>query len=406
MYICVHSLMKIKALTPLFLIGVFSCQNNSQTRDNSEISIKESTQAKEVHTEKKSIKSPLNESHNNFCRLLAGDTNLINSNTKHQGIWKQFASESDKKWTVLNSKLAVPISKWVSNQSYNLEIKTNTLLYPFAGGDYFYANLFFPKKDTIIMVGLEPSGTIFNPKTATKEELEDYLKNLEHSLFFPHKLGFFRTKSMAVDFEKGLLNGTLHTCLYYLAKFGNSIHYIKTFNLSESGEYKDVQEMTPNSTGFKGYRIGYSAQEDNEVKELIYFRENLANSGLRYSASSDAKRIPAYHFLNKKKNVACFFKAATYLMHKDYFSDIRNICLNNGNVILQDDSGIKLEYFKPAGFSVTYLGEYTRTIPLFSNRFQEDLAKEYINLQPKKLPFVIGYNAQYGECNLQLAIKK
>lgn len=406
MYICVYRLMKIKALIPLFLIGVFSCQNNPQEEKKSENSRKKSTQKTDNQTTEKSNKPPLNESHNKFCRLLAGDTQLMDSKTKHQKIWLHFAIESDKKWDVLNNKLAQPITKWVSNQSYNSEIKTNTLLYPFAGGDYFYAHLFFPQKDTIIMVGLEPAGTIFNPQKATEEELKDYLKNLEHSLFFPHKLGFFRTKSMAVDFEKGLLNGTLHTCLYYLAKFGKSIHYIKTFNISESGEFKDVQDMTSNSSDFKGYRIGYSSSEDNEVKELIYFRENLANSGLRYSGGNDSKRIPAYHFLNNKKDVACFFKAATYLMHKSYFSDIRNICLNNGKVILQDDSGIKLEYFKPAGFGVTYFGEYTRTIPLFSNRYQEDLAKQYNDWQPKKLPFTIGYNAQYGECNLQLAIKK
>lgn len=397
--------MKIKALIPLLLIGIFSCQNSPKTVNNSEVENKKNiktTEDKQIETQNK---IPINESHNQFCRLLAGDTHLMDSKTKHQAIWLRFANESEKKWNVLNSKLAQPISKWVASQDYN-DIPTRTLLYPFAGGDYFYASLLFPNKDTIIMVGLEPAGTIFNPQKVEEDELNEYLKNLEHSLFFPHKLGFFRTKSMAVDFEKGLLNGTIHTCLYYLAKFGKNIHYIKTFNFDDNGNFSDVKEMNVNSKNFKGYRIGYSSESDKEVKELIYFSENLANSGIRYSGGKDSKRIPAYHFLNNKKDVACFFKAATYLMHKDYFSDIRNICLNNGKIILQDDSGIKLEYFKPAGFSVTYFGEYTRTIPLFSNRFQTDLAKQYNDWQPKKLPFTIGYNAQYGECNLQLAVKK
>jgi len=54
---------------------------------------------------------------------------------------------------------------------------------------------------------------------------------------------------------------------------------------------------------------------------------------------------------------------------------------------------------------VKLLGHYTRTIPLFSNLFQPDLKERYIQEKPDKLPFTIGYNAQYGECNLQLATK-
>jgi hypothetical protein len=66
---------------------------------------------------------------------------------------------------------------------------------------------------------------------------------------------------------------------------------------------------------------------------------------------------------------------------------------------------MKLESLKEAGYDVELLGEYTRTIPLFSNRFQEDLKEAYQSAQPERLPFNIGYNAQYGECNLQLATK-
>ena len=94
------------------------------------------------------------------------------------------------------------------------------------------------------------------------------------------------------------------------------------------------------------------------------------------------------------------------LMHKDYFSIIRNICLNNCQTILQDDSGIPLSNLEENGFNVSFLGEYKRTIPLFSNMFQPNLKAKYDEVKPAKLPFNIGYNAQYKECNLQLAQKK
>jgi hypothetical protein len=38
--------------------------------------------------------------------------------------------------------------------------------------------------------------------------------------------------------------------------------------------------------------------------------------------------------------------------------------------------------------------------------FQSDLKAKYDEIKPAKLPFNIGYNAQYKECNLQLAQKK
>jgi hypothetical protein len=52
------------------------------------------------------------------------------------------------------------------------------------------------------------------------------------------------------------------------------------------------------------------------------------------------------------------------------------------------------------------LGEYTKTIGLFSNYFQKDMRAEYEAKKPAKLPFTIGYNAEFGECNLQLGTKK
>jgi len=52
------------------------------------------------------------------------------------------------------------------------------------------------------------------------------------------------------------------------------------------------------------------------------------------------------------------------------------------------------------------LGEYTRTIQLFRSRVQQDLKAEYAAKKPAKLPFNIGYNAEFKECNLQSAVKK
>jgi hypothetical protein len=55
---------------------------------------------------------------------------------------------------------------------------------------------------------------------------------------------------------------------------------------------------------------------------------------------------------------------------------------------------------------VKLLGRYTRTIPLFGREFQPDLKMAYGKGNIDSLPFLIGYNAQFKECNLQSARKK
>jgi len=70
------------------------------------------------------------------------------------------------------------------------------------------------------------------------------------------------------------------------------------------------------------------------------------------------------------------------------------------------DSGMPLSAMQKGGFTTEVLGEYTKTIGLFSNYFQKDMRAEYEAKKPAKLPFTIGYNAEFGECNLQLGTKK
>lgn len=392
----------MKYLLPAVLITAFSsCQSNQQSPSGSS-NLDSAASNSPEKTNKSTITISPDARWNALAQMLAGDSQRYNT---HRNIWLNYAKESAKKWDLLDEKVAKPINNWVQKQSYNKQYPTRTLLYPFAGGDFFYANLFFPKKDTIIMVGLEPPGHLFNPDSVSAEELQRYLVDLEKSLFYPHKLGFFRTKSMAIDFEKGLLNGTVHTCLYYLAKAGNEIYYVKSMDFNSTGNFANVTDIGTRKHRKKGFRIGYASKGDNQVKELIYFAENIANSGVYRVDGKTKSLINSAKFLGKQRNTSSFFKAATYLMHKSYFSWIRNTCTNASSVILQDDSGISLSLLEEAGYKVQLFGTYTRTIPLFSNRFQEDLKIRYENEKPESLPFNIGYNAQFGECNLQLATK-
>lgn len=381
---------------------LIACQSNTKKNEPSPKDSIVKDSPKEIKATSNN-KIPVDAQWNRMCLLLSGNAKEIDAIQTNQEIWKNYANQSNEKWNVLNQRIAKPISNWTNQKNYENK-SCKTLLYPFAGGDFFYAHLFFPNVDTTIMIGLEPPGYLFNPDTCSATNLNNYLNNLEKSLFYPHKLGFFRTLSMETDFQKGLLNGTIHTCLYYLSKFGNNVHYIKAFNIDENGNISNEVNLGNKAHFKKGFRIGYSSPADNQVKELIYYTANLSNSGLQTETGEKHNGLAKY--LDAKRNTVSFFKAASYLMYNSYFSTIRNISLNHSKVILQDDSGMPLSALKDGGFEVELLGNYTRTIGLFRHRFQPKMKVMYDSLSPQKLPFTIGYNAEFGECNLQLARKK
>ena len=382
-------------------ISLMACQNNQA--QSTKLNTDTAKKAIEV-TQDASVSSSADiKRWNRFCDLLSGDTTKITGTLKNAKIWLNYGRGTNIKWNSLSKRISTPIANWVSTSKLEIDNEPKTLVYPFAGGDFYYSHMFFPKQDTVIMVGLEPAGYLFDIDTANPVKLEKYLTNLEHSLYFPHKLGFFRTLSMEVDFTKGYLNGTIHTCLYYMAKFGYKIQYIRAFDIDDNG--KAVREIELGTKPHKrtAIRIGFQAKDGSgNVKELIYISGDLSDKGL----TNGTKNSGLYNFLNSRKRIVSYFKAASYLMHKNDFLKIRGIMTRNSKRLLQDDSGIPFAVLKSSGFNVTVLGEYTRTIFLFRTRVQKDLKAEYATKKPAKLPFNIGYNAEFNECNLQSAVKK
>ena len=98
-----------------------------------------------------------------------------------------------------------------------------------------------------------------------------------------------------------------------------------------------------------------------------------------------------------------FVKSATYLMHKSYFSIIRNTCLDKSAMILQDDSGIGFKFFKKDKWNIQLYGTYSKPIKLFEDFFEPDYLEAFKTEKVKPLHFRIGYSPK---SNLLMAIKK
>ena len=335
----------------------------------------------------------------NFFGGISSSTtdSLIPKEIKKQ--WEQFTKEMNTTYLRIDEKKKI-MNTW---KNKNISISKGTLFYPFSGPDFLHANIFFPEFDTIIMIGLEPTG---NSKiNITNYTTPDAFNKISRSLTTILNQSFFRTKSMAVDFKSENLNGTIPIFLHFISRNQFAIQSIKDVQLNSKGELIPISKQVENSTYYQG--IEYTLIKNNKLKHLYFFSMNLMNT--EYAGQPGLDKHEEVGNLIKNKNISStYLKAASYLLHRNEFSILRNWILNNSKQIVQDDSGIPLKFIvDTTKWSTNYFGVYNKPIPLFYERYQQELFDVY-HKNPGKilsLPFGIGYKSQEGTSNMSISIK-
>ena len=100
-----------------------------------------------------------------------------------------------------------------------------------------------------------------------------------------------------------------------------------------------------------------------------------------------------------------FVKSASYLMHRDHFSEVRNFLLERSRLLLQDDFGIPVTRFDQARWQLHLFGHYSGPIGLFAKRYQSKLAQLFDQGHVEPIEFGIGYRWRPQTSNLMLAVK-
>lgn len=348
------------------------------------------------------IPSPTNRKYNDIARYIAGmsakEGNTISQNLYNEE-WSAFSSSFTKRWNSLDS-LRYSKMRAFREGEISVNDKHDTLLYPFSGPDFLNATTFFPEAKTSIMIALEPPGFLQDVNSLPKDSLPGYFRSIEQSLKAVLSFSFFRTLSMAEDFKADELNGAVHLISIFMVRTGHEILDMNTAYISDKGEITDSNG--PASCGTRGIKISYHKEGQQTVKHLYYFSADISDNGL-------AKNSCMKNLLSKIRSYSTYVKSASYLMHNPYFSTIRNNILQNSRLVLQDDSGIPVKYFKEDTWNRTLFGTYDKPINLFASRFQNDLKLLYDSVDKQKikpLPFGIGYDYRQNESNLMLFIRK
>ncbi|MGE0569206.1 MAG: hypothetical protein AB7O73_14805 [Bacteroidia bacterium] len=325
--------------------------------------------------------------------LLAGKNNInynYFSEYSRTETFQDYSKTFSKKWNRFDTSKLKSVKEFSNQELVNYESK-NTIFYPFSGPDFLFVNTLLPNYSKIVMIGLEPVGTlpIIDDSDLVPDSMEAYLSSVQKSLFAILKFSFFRTKSMKEDLRNDKVDGTIHLLLLFLNKTGCKIQSIKPFHIDENGNklyLTNTVELKKKSLSNKSIEINF-IDSLNHVKQLSYTSANLSDV-------SFPKNIGLQKFLNNLEIDITYLKGASYLMHYTSFSAIRNLIMEKSKHIIQDDSGIAVKYLLNSSYKWQFnlYGLYTKPIKIFAKEYQPELDSLYQTSTVKNLGFGLGYN--------------
>ncbi|MBU1239324.1 hypothetical protein KKF84_01250 [Myxococcota bacterium] len=176
-----------------------------------------------------------------MSKIIAGIKPKVSSQVKpivEDEAWVSHKKRIDHTWKKYVTKRQELVAKWSTEFLSPVHKAKGMLFYPFSGPDILHAEFFFPHSDRIVMIGLEPAGSVLNFKKVLKKDFHRYLARIEKTVKHITQLSFFLTKYMAMQmFHKDVkrINGTLPTILFFLSRLGHTIISVERITLSPDG---------------------------------------------------------------------------------------------------------------------------------------------------------------------------
>ena len=312
--------------------------------------------------------------------------------------WVKHRRELDRRWSKIEGESLPAMRAFQKRELSGVSIANSTVFYPFSGPDALMVTILFPQSPAYVMVGLEPAGTLPTPKQLARKDLGKYLAMVRTTIASELGRSFFITRQMDRQFRGQVTDGLFLPILQLLVRTDHTILGFRYVRLDNAGQIVEraADYKAPGKIGNKGVEIDFRSDTDQSVHKLFYFSVNLSDGTL-------AENHAFLSFVTGLKRTTTFLKATSYMLHKQEFSTIRQLILQNSLAVLQDDSGIPYHFFAAARWRVQLYGDYVRPYGSFRWLEQPDLRKAYLTPGPKPLDFRIGYGYGRIASNLQFA---
>jgi len=305
--------------------------------------------------------------------------------------WEYHQQQLDKEWSRYESSTLEPMRQWAASEVKPSGAKSKVVRYMFSGPDILHVLQMFPDAETFILCGLEPVGALPGLEGFSAGEAQAACAQIRKSLEESIQFSFFKTIDMKDDLRNSVIPGTLPIMSVFLARCGETIEEIDYVEINADGT---LTSLGPDAKGASAVRLKFSS--GGKTRQLYYFSTDISNG--------DVLKNGFMAFLESQPVGDSYVKAASYLMHNSYFSNIRNHLLSFSNLLLQDDSGIPLSQFIDSRWEITHYGTYTAPIELFAEHYQANLRAAYKSGSAQPLGFGTGYRWRKNESNLMRAL--
>ena len=309
------------------------------------------------------------------------------------GSWQQHAKRFDAAWAALDKRQLSKIKAWSTQY---LPPRKPAVFYFFSGPDFLYADAFYPGADTYVMAALEPVGEIPDLAGMSRGQVEGGIGRIENSLNTVLNYSFFITKKMRGELSGGRFGGTLPILYVFLERSGKTIRDVSLVALDADGNVKPANDPGLPKNPPRGAKITFSTGADGKPQTLYYFSTDLSNDGVKTSGF--------LKFCDTFGLADSFIKSASYLLHADSFSTIRSYIVDHSDVVVEDDSGVPVRFFKPDEWQLMAFGNYVAPLGIFPHTYQPMLHDLY-RKRTAALDFGIGYRWRPSESNVLLAIR-
>jgi len=400
----------------LFIVLFLSC--NQTPAEKTEV--KEVVKAPETLAVKKELppdtlqKTPVteptvvantNNPYNNITAVLcgfkgkAGNLNYLFDSMA----WKNHAKFIDSSWKKLERRRLVAMQTWGRKEFEAANNRTKMVFYPFSGPDYLTAHAFFPEADKYIMLGLEPVGKLPDLKRFKPGDHSGYSEDFRKSLGDIFDKSYFITRKMLQDFQSQKVNGLLPVLTFFIKRSGYDILDVKYLMRYHQDSIAEVSydHKDPERKPF-GVRVDFL--QKGKVKSVYYFKYDVSNKNF-----SDTCIFYKYLKTNTT-NCITYIKSASYLLHNNFMSNMKDLILKNSTALIQDDTGMPYKYIAEGDkFNIKLYGVYIKPVTDFpylslQKPLQEAFHKDSLNVG--KIPFHLGYHWASRKDILIYALKK
>lgn len=301
----------------------------------------------------------------------------------------------ENKWAVHKEKIN-DITDWSNTHI----VDADTVFYPFGGPDFNYLAAFFPDCRFSVLIGLEKGGKIPFSDSLSIADYSEIFKALTTSVASNLEFSFFRTNSMARDLA-GYLEGTLPIIMMFMSRHEFEILNINPVFINNQGyfEYTDKERIfdySLNKDFEDSFEIIYKKENEDSLRKLYYFSMDLSDSALNKQSFS----LMMENYFSDK---TCFLKAASYLLDRPQFAEMKNLILQYCDVIITGPSGMPYKAFDDT-WNIELYGNYIGPCSLFHERQHPELKEAYEKGNPSPINFKFDYHATHH--SLIIARKK